>query len=236
MQEQLRRQYLHAMGIDVWQLRVPAPAGLELPPSAPSVPTSTAFSDEPSPGVPPAQQATPAPVAAPAEPDSLFEISASDFPDWLSTRPLMLLRRGDAGSFLLGPQEAPLLLLSQCQVVDKLIHQPFSGRAGHLLGNMLAAIDRPLCLHGELDSPHADADTLSDQLRQRQLRLVVLMAEPASNEDNHALSRLRGRLYSLPDGTQAMVSYHPSWLLANPADKALAWADLRLVRSTLGAM
>lgn len=241
MQEQLRRQYLQAMGIDVWERRVPAPVSLPVVPES-AIPRATEPAlEQPSRPASPEQTLVSAqmPSSVPSvstESESLFSISASDFPDWLSERPLMLLRQGDAGSFVLGPSDAPLLLLSQCQVLDKLTHQPFGGAAGRLLNNMLAAIDRPACQHAELDSPHKDSDLLADQLRQRQIRLVVLMAEPANDDENHALTRLRGRVYSLPDGTQAMLSYHPAWLLANPADKALAWSDLRLLRSTLGAL
>ncbi|MDO6461085.1 hypothetical protein Q4485_10290 [Granulosicoccaceae sp. 1_MG-2023] len=244
MQETLRRQYLHAMGIDVWQMRVAPPAVLS-PSAVPSeaavaeAPVAEAGAAEPVPETPLPAVAAPVPEPeAPAAtgPESLFDIDPSDFGDWLAGRPLMLLRKGDAGSFVLGPSEAPLLLLSQCQVVDKLTHQPFAGQAGRLLSNMLAAIDRPLYMQAELDSAGHDSDLLCTQLGEHQLRLLMLMAEPASAEENAALARLRGRIHNLPDGTQALVSYHPAWLLRNPLDKAAAWADLQLLRRALEAL
>jgi DNA polymerase len=50
------------------------------------------------------------------------------------------------------------------------------------------------------------------------------------------LGRLRGRVYpaQLAGQTRPLViSYHPAYLLRNPADKAKAWADLCLALATL---
>ncbi len=50
------------------------------------------------------------------------------------------------------------------------------------------------------------------------------------------LGRLRGRVFTARLGTRTVpvvVSYHPAYLLRNPADKAKAWADLCLAAQTL---
>ena len=44
------------------------------------------------------------------------------------------------------------------------------------------------------------------------------------------LKALRGRTHSYgPAGTPVVVTFHPAYLLRNPADKRRAWEDLRLV-------
>ncbi|HEU6456647.1 MAG TPA: uracil-DNA glycosylase, partial [Roseateles sp.] len=45
------------------------------------------------------------------------------------------------------------------------------------------------------------------------------------------LGRLRGRVHQWR-GLPVIVTYHPAYLLRSPADKAGAWDDLCLARST----
>jgi DNA polymerase len=44
------------------------------------------------------------------------------------------------------------------------------------------------------------------------------------------LGKLRGRVVALASiqGVSVVATYHPAYLLRNPADKARAWADLCL--------
>jgi len=51
---------------------------------------------------------------------------------------------------------------------------------------------------------------------------------------NEAIGRLRGRVHRYR-GTSVIVSYHPAYLLRNPADKARAWEDLCLAAETAEA-
>ena len=44
------------------------------------------------------------------------------------------------------------------------------------------------------------------------------------------LGKLRGQVHAA-HGTQVVVSYHPTYLLRSPSDKAKAWADLCLAKS-----
>ena len=51
-----------------------------------------------------------------------------------------------------------------------------------------------------------------------------------------SIASLRGRVHRIELGgrtIQAVVSYHPAYLLRNPADKRLAWADWCLARKAL---
>ena len=47
------------------------------------------------------------------------------------------------------------------------------------------------------------------------------------------ISRLRGR-FSSWDSIPVMPTYHPAYLLRNPAAKKEVWADLKLVMDVLG--
>lgn len=48
------------------------------------------------------------------------------------------------------------------------------------------------------------------------------------------IGRLRGRVHRY-EGVPVIVTYHPAYLLRNPADKAKAWADLCLAMETVNA-
>jgi DNA polymerase len=47
------------------------------------------------------------------------------------------------------------------------------------------------------------------------------------------LGKLRGKIFRY-QGVPVIVSYHPSYLLRTPQDKARAWADLCLALETMG--
>jgi uracil-DNA glycosylase family 4 len=47
------------------------------------------------------------------------------------------------------------------------------------------------------------------------------------------ISRLRGRFYEFED-TPLMPTFHPAYLLRNPRDKMLVWADAQKVLARLG--
>jgi uracil-DNA glycosylase len=72
-------------------------------------------------------------------------------------------------------------------------------------------------------------------------RLILAMGRFAAQRllgTEEAIGRLRGQVHrwSLPDGSSlpVIVTYHPAYLLRNPADKARSWADLCLARLTQG--
>ncbi len=48
------------------------------------------------------------------------------------------------------------------------------------------------------------------------------------------ISRLRGRLGDY-EGIRVMPTYHPAYLLRNPAAKKDVWEDMKVVRGLLGA-
>ncbi|HEX5313375.1 MAG TPA: uracil-DNA glycosylase [Gammaproteobacteria bacterium] len=128
--------------------------------------------------------------------------------------------------------------------------EPFVGRAGQLLDAMLAAIGlarrqvyianvvkcRP---PGNRDPLPEEADACWPYLRSQiawvNPALVIALGAVAARrllgvEDS--LGRLRGRVHEGPDGHALLVTYHPAYLLRNPAAKREAWQDLKLALAT----
>jgi DNA polymerase len=132
--------------------------------------------------------------------------------------------------------------------------EPFVGPAGKLLDNMLRALElargkdtyianivkcRPVGADGRDRPPTPDeVDACMPYLR-RQIALirpqviialgktaaVSLLGLPADT----ALAGLRGEAREF-DGIPLVITYHPAYLLRQPADKAKTWRDLCLAK------
>ena len=48
------------------------------------------------------------------------------------------------------------------------------------------------------------------------------------------ITQLRGRFHEIYGGTKVMPTYHPAFLLRNPAAKRQVWEDMKLVMAELG--
>jgi DNA polymerase len=134
--------------------------------------------------------------------------------------------------------------------------EPFVGRAGQLLDRMLASLDltrsedeaeRQVFIANVLKCrPPANRNPQPQEVAQcepfllRQVALVqpkviVAMGRFAVQsllKSTEAIGRLRGHVHDLA-GVPLIVTYHPAYLLRNPADKALAWDDLCLAREVM---
>ena len=130
--------------------------------------------------------------------------------------------------------------------------QPFVGRAGKLLNNMLLAIGLPReavyianvlkCRPPNNRDPKPEESAQCRAYLERQIALVnpkvilVVGRIAAHNllQVNTALGRLRNQVHRLPDSDiPVIVTYHPAYLLRQPADKRKAWQDLQLARQFL---
>jgi uracil-DNA glycosylase family 4 len=128
--------------------------------------------------------------------------------------------------------------------------EPFVGRAGQLLNSMLRAIDlrredvyianvvkcRP---PGNRDPEDAEAGACLPFLwRQIELidpRVVVTLGRIAAGHllgTRAPISSYRGR-WQQARGREVLPTFHPAYLLRNPAAKAQSWADLKQVRRAL---
>jgi uracil-DNA glycosylase family 4 len=127
--------------------------------------------------------------------------------------------------------------------------EPFAGEPGRLLQNMLRALqlDRgtaPVhlaCVHrSTTGAPRGDGSALGTGFAAQAVRLaprLVLALGPLSAQSllrtGEPLGKLRGRVAHARFGEDSapvplVASYHPIYLLRNPADKAKAWTDLCL--------
>lgn len=131
--------------------------------------------------------------------------------------------------------------------------EPFVGAAGQLLDAMLHAIgldrsaDDPQravyianvlkCRPPGNRNPQADevaqcAPLLERQIALLQPRLILALGRFAAQSllgSNAPISQLRGRVHQFTN-IPVIVSYHPAYLLRNPADKARVWRDLCFAR------
>jgi uracil-DNA glycosylase family 4 len=129
--------------------------------------------------------------------------------------------------------------------------EPFVGRAGQLLNNMITAMGiaredvyianvvkcRP---PGNRTPERDECDTCSPFLM-RQIDIVkpkvivALGAVAAKNllQLNDSMANLRGHIYDFRD-TKLVVTYHPAYLLRDPRQKGEAWKDLQMVMKFLG--
>jgi DNA polymerase len=136
--------------------------------------------------------------------------------------------------------------------------EPFVGKSGQLLDNMLRAIG---LTRTEADAPRQVyiANTLKcrppgnrnpepEELAQcepfliRQIalvqpRIILAMGRYAVQSllrSDEPIGRLRGRVHRY-QGVPLIVTYHPAYLLRNLDDKAKAWDDLCLAMATAAA-
>jgi DNA polymerase len=134
--------------------------------------------------------------------------------------------------------------------------EPFVGKSGQLLDNMLRALELtrqpgppeqqvfianavkcrpPANRNPEPDELAACEPFLVRQLQLVQPRIILAMGRVAAHtllRSTEPIGRLRGRVHAF-EGVALVVTYHPAYLLRNPQDKARAWDDLCLAWRTV---
>ena len=158
--------------------------------------------------------------------------------------------------FGVGRRDADLMFIGEAPGAEEDRRgEPFVGRAGQLLDRMLAAIglDRDQVFIANIlkcrppgnrdPKPEEAAACRAFLLRQIALvqpRLLVSLGRVSAQnllETDEAVGRLRGRWFSFgPAALPLMVTFHPSYLLRSPEQKARAWLDLvQVARRLRGA-
>ena len=141
--------------------------------------------------------------------------------------------------------------------------EPFVGRAGQLLNNMIKAMglrredvyiaNVVKCRPPGNRTPEPDECETCSPFLMRQIAVikpkvvVALGATAAKNllAMNSSLGELRGRFYDFKPagvhtsdpswpGARLAVTYHPAYLLRDPRQKGEAWKDLQMVMKYLG--
>jgi DNA polymerase len=131
--------------------------------------------------------------------------------------------------------------------------EPFVGKAGQLLTKMIEAMgyarqDVYICnvvkcrppgnRNPEPDEIAACEPFLKKQLGAIRPRMIVALGKFAAQcllRDDSPISRLRGDFRSY-EGIQLMPTFHPAYLLREPARKKEAWDDLKKVMAALRRM
>ena len=130
--------------------------------------------------------------------------------------------------------------------------EPFVGRAGKLLDEMLRAIglNRETVYIANIlkcrppqnrDPSPAESQAcmpyLKEQIALLMPRLILVVGRIAAQnllESKAAIGRMRGQVYSYGDQQiPVVVTYHPAYLLRSPEQKAKSWQDLLLARDLL---
>jgi DNA polymerase len=134
--------------------------------------------------------------------------------------------------------------------------EPFVGKSGQLLDNMLRAVGltrgeaapeaqvyiantvkcRPPGNRNPEPAELAQCEPfLIRQIALVQPRIILAMGRFAVQSllrSTEPIGRLRGRVHQY-QGVPLVVTYHPAYLLRNPEDKSRAWDDLCLAREAL---
>ncbi|HKD79002.1 MAG TPA: uracil-DNA glycosylase [Candidatus Angelobacter sp.] len=129
--------------------------------------------------------------------------------------------------------------------------EPFVGRAGQLLNNMISAMGLKRedvyianvvkCRPPGNRTPEKDeCDTCSPFLMRQidviQPKVIVALGAVAAKNllaVNDSMANLRGRWYDFRN-SKLLVTYHPAYLLRDPRQKKEAWKDLQMVMKYLG--
>jgi uracil-DNA glycosylase family 4 len=205
-------------------------------------------------------------IAAPTAAEDLF---AAPKPEAKASEPAQALRliREDLGDctrcplhkqgrkqivFGVGNPRAELMFIGEAPGADEDQQgEPFVGRAGQLLNNMIKAMGiqredvyianiikcRP---PGNRTPEREECETCSPflmrQIATTQPKVIVALGAVAAKTllaINAPMMELRGRWYDFR-GTKLAVTYHPAFLLRDPRQKKEAWKDLQLVMKELG--
>ena len=258
MDEARRRQYLQALGVELWQRRgtearpvvetAPAPAAEHL-----SEDELLAQLDAPVKTKPGTESVVSAPEVGGLDWDALASsVKACE---------VCRLRAGCTQTvFGVGVREAKLMVIGEGPGADEdRIGEPFVGRAGQLLDAMLFAINHSRKPEGaqqgvfianvvkcrppnnrdpQPDEAAACAPYLRRQIELVQPRLILAVGRIAAQNllaTDEPIGKLRGRVHRYGEqGVPLLVTYHPAYLLRSPREKARAWDDLKRAREMLG--
>jgi uracil-DNA glycosylase family 4 len=234
MDNALRLQYLEAMGIDLWVPRAaPASDGnrqLLIDNAAPDVAAPVPADHEP----------------AQSGQDNWESLQA----EVAACRKCALCETRTQTVFGTGNKQADWMVIGEAPgQSEDLQGQPFVGKAGQLLTEMLRALGLARedvfianilkCRPPGNRDPKPDEIEACHEYLQRQRALVqpkiILavgrIAAQALLKTEAPLTKLRGKVHTL-DETPVVVVYHPAYLLRSLPDKRKAWMDLQLAMKT----
>jgi len=154
--------------------------------------------------------------------------------------------------FGVGYPKAELMFIGEAPGADEDQQgEPFVGRAGQLLNNMIKAMGLRRediyianiikCRPPGNRTPERDECETCSPFLMRQIaaikpKVIVALGAVAAKTllaINAPMSEFRGRWFDFR-GTKLAVTYHPAFLLRDPRQKKEAWKDLQMVMQELG--
>ena len=153
-----------------------------------------------------------------------------------------------------GNPEARLMFIGESPGFDEDQQgEPFVGAAGQLLTKIISAMKlkredvfianclkcRPPGNRNPLPSEIATCSPiLTRQIEIIRPAIICTLGKFASQmllRTEEPISRLRGRFFEY-SGVKLMPTFHPAYLLRNPADKKLVWEDAQKIMKELGTL
>jgi len=258
-----RIRYYNELGIYDFYRRETAVAGLDTLQEA-AILENSAFQPEQRDLMTPKSRAT---IALPVE-ENIFEVANSK-PESGVIDPVQALHliREDLGDctrcrlskqgrkqivFGVGNPRAELMFIGEAPGADEDQQgEPFVGRAGQLLNNMIKAMGLRRedvyianiikCRPPGNRTPERDECETCSPFLMRQIaaikpKAIVALGAVAAKTllaINAPMSEFRGRWFDFR-GTKLAVTYHPAFLLRDPRQKKETWKDLQMVMKELG--
>jgi uracil-DNA glycosylase family 4 len=222
-----------------WRVRSGAPAAAD------------ADAPPPAPGAMPEEPAAPAPsVGAPALVDGAGRLRV--IRDEIGDCRRCKLHSGRTNLvFGVGNPEAQLMFVGEGPGADEDEQgEPFVGRAGQLLTQIIKAMGfsrddvyianvvkcrPPGNRNPEPDEMEQCVPFLHAQIEAIRPRVIVALGKFAAQtllQTETPISRLRGHFHRVADA-DVMPTFHPSYLLRNPAAKREVWEDMKMVMKKL---
>ena len=153
-----------------------------------------------------------------------------------------------------GDPDARIMVIGEGPGADEdACGEPFVGRAGKLLNEMLKAIGLQReqvyitnivkCRPPDNRNPRQDEAHLCAPYLQRQIalvapRVILAVGRVAAQyllQIDLPISKMRGKLYCYADlNIPVIVTYHPAYLLRSPREKRKSWQDLKRLKARAG--
>ncbi len=189
-----------------------------------------------------------------SQPVDLHSLGWADLADQVSTCVACELHQGRKQTvFGVGSQQADLLVIGEAPGAEEDRQgEPFVGRAGQLLNEMLKAIgfnrsqiyiaNILKCRPPNNRDPKPEEAELCVQYLYRQIdllqpKLILAVGRIAAQRllnTNMTLAKLRSKVHELKETqTPFIVTYHPAYLLRAPTEKRKAWEDLLFAKHAL---
>jgi DNA polymerase len=194
--------------------------------------------------------ATPKPESSISDPAKALRLVREDLGDCTRCRLHQQGRKQIV--FGVGNPRAELMFIGEAPGADEDQQgEPFVGRAGQLLNNMIKAMGLrredvyianiikcrpPGNRTPERDECETCSPFLIRQIAVIKPRVIVALGAVAAKTllaINAPMSELRGHWYDFK-GTKLAVTYHPAFLLRDPRQKKETWKDLQMVMKDLG--